>query len=513
MIEKIQTYYSDHPLRTILLAGLFFRLLAVIFSKGFGWIDDQFLIIEIAQSWADGTDYYRWLPDAQGINEPKGFSFFYVGLHYLIFKFFEFIGFTDAQGKMYAIRFLHALWSLLIISGGYKIAKKLGSTHSAELTGWLLAILWLFPFLSVRNLVEYVSIPLLIYAMYKSISPANKNRAWHWLWIGILFGLAFNIRYQTMIFTGGAGLVLLFQKKWKETFFVVAGIIITILVFQGIVDYLVWDQQFIQLQGYVNYNIHHANEYLTAPWYFYILVILGLLVPPVSFYLAIGFFKSWKKTAIFFIPAFIFLVFHSIFPNKQERFIITIMPFIIIGGVLGWHQITANLNKHSGLKRWHNGSWIFFWIINIILLIPVSTMYSKKARVETMVYLSQYEDLSYFIIDDVNKTSLRPPPMFYLENWVYYDPIMKNANLDQFKNAKKWNQPENQPDFILFMESKKIESRVAFMQSVFPGLEFETLIEPGMMDRVLHWLNPINDNQNIFIYRNSTVYPNKLKDE
>ncbi|MCB2207627.1 MAG: glycosyltransferase family 39 protein [Bacteroidetes bacterium] len=513
MVKTISTYYKQHPLRTILFAGLFIRLLAVVFSKGFGWIDDQFLIVEIAQSWVDGTDYYGWLPDVNSINKPKGFSFFYVGLHYLIFKFLELIKITDAQSKMYIIRLLHALWSLLIISGGYKIVKKVGDEHSAKLTGWLLAVLWLFPFLSVRNLVEYVSIPLIVFAIYQIITPPNKSLRWHWLWIGILLGIAFNIRYQTMIFTGGVGLVLLFQKKWKETFLVATGIIVTIIVFQGILDYLVWDQPFIQLQGYINYNIHHANDYLTAPWYFYILVILGLLIPPISFYLAIGFFKSWKRVIIIFIPTFIFLIFHSIFPNKQERFIITILPFIIMGGVIGWHQITSNLDKKTGLKQWHRGSWIFFWIINFILLLPVSTMYSKKARVEAMEYLSQYEDLTYFMIDDVNKTSLRPPPMFYLENWVYYDPIMKNADLEEFRHATKWKRPENQPGFILFMESKNIESRVRFMQSVFPGLEFETLIEPGIMDRLLHWLNPINDNQNIFIYRNSAVYPNKLNDE
>ena len=76
LIEKILTYYEHLPLKSILLVGLFFRLLAVIFSKGFGWIDDQFLIIEIAQSWADGVDYYGWLPDEAGVNKPKGFSFF-----------------------------------------------------------------------------------------------------------------------------------------------------------------------------------------------------------------------------------------------------------------------------------------------------------------------------------------------------------------------------------------------------------------------------------------------------
>lgn len=513
MIDNIKTYYSNHPLRTILIVGLFFRLLAAIFSKGFGWIDDQFLIIEIAQSWVDGIDYYRWLPDEQGMNQPKGFSFFYVGINFLIFKTLEFFHITDAQWKMFIIRLLHAFWSLLIISGGYKIAQKLGDEQSAKLTGWVLALLWLFPFLSVRNLVEYVSIPLLVIGVQSIVFSSHKNKLQIWLWIGILFGIAFNIRYQTMIFTGGVGLALLFQRKWLETLLVSIGILITILLFQGILDYIIWGEPFVQLQGYINYNINHATEYLTAPWYFYIIVILGVLVPPVSFYLAIGFLKSWKSTMVFFLPTLIFITFHSIFPNKQERFIITILPFIIIGGVIGWQQIIKHIQNKPSLKIAYKASWIFFWIINFLLLIPVSTMYSKKARVEAMVYLSQYDDLKYFIIDDVNKSILRPPPIFYMDNWVPYTPIMENEDLKAFKEAKKWEDPKHQPGFILFMESKNIENRVEFMTSVFPRLEFETLIEPGMMDLVLHWLNPINDNQNIYIYRNSTIYPEKLNDE
>ena len=60
--QSLKQYYNSNPLAAILIAGAFFRLLAVLFAKGFGWIDDQFLIVEIAQSWVDGTDYYKWLP-------------------------------------------------------------------------------------------------------------------------------------------------------------------------------------------------------------------------------------------------------------------------------------------------------------------------------------------------------------------------------------------------------------------------------------------------------------------
>jgi len=513
MIDKIRTYYAEHPLKTILLAGFFFRLLAVIFSKGYGWVDDQFLIIEIAQSWVDGTDYYGWLPDAQGLNSPKGFSFFYVGFHYLLFRFLEFIQITNPQTKMFFVRLLHALWSLLIISGGYKIAQQLDGKQSAKLTGWLLAVLWIFPFLSVRNLVEYVTIPLLITGVWLIIRNKENNGSWQWIWIGILFGLAFNIRYQTLLFTGGVGLVLLYQKKWKGTLLVAAGVLLTIILFQGSIDYLVWHKPFVQLIGYVEYNLHHAHQYLTAPWYFYLTVILGLLIPPVSFYLFTGYFKSWQKTLIIFIPTLLFLLFHSFFPNKQERFILTIIPFIIIGGVIGWRQITQHLDQKQALAKWHKGSWVFFWVLNFILLLPVSTMYSKKARVESMVYLSRYKNLNYFIVEDVNKSVLRQPPLFYLDEWVPFKAVMAYEDMEKFRNSEKGKDPADQPDFVLFLEDTNLDKRVTFMSSVFPELEFEVLIQPGFMDKILHWLNPINDNQNIYIYRNKAVYPDKLNDE
>jgi len=57
MLQQLRKYWDEKPLLLILGAGLFLRLLAVVFSKGFGFFDDHFLIIEAGQSWADGTDY------------------------------------------------------------------------------------------------------------------------------------------------------------------------------------------------------------------------------------------------------------------------------------------------------------------------------------------------------------------------------------------------------------------------------------------------------------------------
>ncbi len=69
----------------------------------------------------------------------------------------------------------------------------------------------------------------------------------------------------------------------------------------------------------------------------------------------------------------------------------------------------------------------------------------------------------------------------------------------------------DQPGFILFYQPDKIDERVENMKTIYPELVFETIIEPGFMDKIMYWLNPINDNQNIYLYRNKNVLPNKIE--
>ncbi|MCB0484019.1 MAG: hypothetical protein KDC37_05600, partial [Flavobacteriales bacterium] len=59
---SFNSFSLKYPLPTVLLLALVPRLVAAIFSKGYGMHDDHFLVIEAAQSWLDGFDYNRWLP-------------------------------------------------------------------------------------------------------------------------------------------------------------------------------------------------------------------------------------------------------------------------------------------------------------------------------------------------------------------------------------------------------------------------------------------------------------------
>jgi hypothetical protein len=208
------------PLPLILWIAFILRLISVIFAKGWGMHDDHFLVIEASQSWVDGTDYNYWLPGNVAGKEAAGHSWFYVGIHYLFFYFLKIINITDPQAKMYFIRLIHALYSLITVWLGYKITERLSNKNTATITALLLAAFWFMPWLSVRNLVEIVCIPPLLGGIWIIINSENKrNRMLQFFWAGLIVGIAFSIRFQTSLFAFGLFLAILFRKQIQGMIF------------------------------------------------------------------------------------------------------------------------------------------------------------------------------------------------------------------------------------------------------------------------------------------------------
>jgi hypothetical protein len=507
MKSQIKEMWENNPIKLILLIAVLLRLVAAIFSKGYGMHDDHFLVLEPAQSWVDGYDYNRWLPGSTETPTPSGHSFFYVGIHYFLLLFMKFAGIYNPQTKMFIIRLLHAAFSLITVYYGYKIAFKLSDAKTAKLTGLLLAVLWFMPFLSVRNLVEIVCIPFLVYGTWIIVNNFDKQNAWkYFLLAGFIVGLGFSVRFQVITFAFGLGLALLIKLRWKEAFLYGAGFLISAVLVQGGIDYFIWGRPFVELTEYIRYNAENAHSYITNTWYSYILLILGTLIPPVSIFLLMGFLISWRKHLILFLPAFIFLLFHSLFPNKQERFIFPIIPFIVILGMIGWQNYLIHGKYYKPGPRFLKSSWVIFWVLNIVMLLPFTVMYSKKARVEAMVHLSQYPNVSHILFENTISNKTPMSPIFYSGQRIHdYTVTREQPAGDLFEKIS--NNRDIQPRFFLFLEPDNLDERVSNMKDFYPNIIYEATIRPGLVDRVLFWLNPANANQTIIIYRNRDFYP------
>jgi hypothetical protein len=505
MLARLVGLWNTPPARALYvltLVALVPRLIAVFLSPGYFAHDDHFLIIEAAASWVAGHDYNYWLPWNQGPNPtPSGHSFFYVGLHYLLFSGLKAIGLTDPKALMVVVRLLHALWSLLVVRVGYRIALRLSDERTAWRTGLFLALFCYMPFLSARNLVEVVCIPFLMLGAWQLVrrmeGPTWKDAFGAGVWIG----LAMNVRFQTIFFAAGPGLALLLQRRWWPTLAYGTGLLLPLAIIQGSIDTVLWGRPFAELTQYVLYNLANTTTYGVLPWYNYLLLLLGLFIPPLSIAVLFGFFRR-PAPLLLWLPVFLFLAIHSYFPNKQERFMLPIVPLFFVLGHVAWEQWRERSTwwrQRAGLWK---GALIFVWTLNLLLLPVLCTSYSKRSRVEALYALREEGPIVGMVLDDVEEEEPMMPPLFYLGQWDLE--IVPWGTTHSAERLGPWLdslQKPRRPDIALFIGEERLQERIARMEADYAHVEIIGKAEPGAMDRLVHWLNPVNRNETIVLAR------------
>ena len=498
MKEQLLKYWEDHPLRLILMLSLFFRLVSVLFSQGYGMHDDHFLVIEAAQSLADGYDYNNWLPKNSVNGLPTGHSFFYVGLHYIFFQILDFFHITNPDVKMYFIRLIHALLSMLTVYFGFRISLKLWGLKNAKIIGLLLGLYWFMPILSVRNMVEVVCIPFTMIAFWFLIRYESMKG---YVLAGIFIGLSIGIRIQMYLFLGGIGLVLLYRKEVLGAIMFGAVSIVT-LFFTQITDLFLWGKPFAELTQYILYNSTHYEDYITKSWFQYFFVIAGILVPPVSLFLFFGYFRNWKKNLLIFLPTLIFLLFHSYYPNKQERFILPFIPFFIMLGVNGWTEFHEKSRFWLKRPKTYRYSLVFFLSLNTMAILFISPASTKKSRIDTMSFLREMPDVNGLFFERTEEYGCYMLPLYYLDNWETKHVCFSKTESGKMDDQSIINVAKHQSaNYVLFMEEVNADQRIARFKKIFPGLVFVAKIEPSYLDKLLHFLNPVNKNESVYIYK------------
>lgn len=527
--QKFIPYLEQHPLRVILLLGLLVRILAAFFAPGYMMHDDHFLTIEPAASWADGKNFNNWLPGIGNNNEhPEPISFFYLGFVYSFFRIVQAFGIDNPESQMLLLRIIHALYSLLTIYFSYRITELLSNKKTAMTVGFLLAFIAVLPNFSVRNLVEIVCMPPLLAGiwlllkhvplhafqlgplqLYAPVNQEEKRMKWSMLLAaGFIMGLSVGLRYQTGLLVAIVGVILALQHSVRAFLLFGAASLLAFSLTQ-LDDIVLWGgEPFQHLRGYFEYNKKNALHYPGSPWAYFSFIGIFIL-PPVSLFLLAGYFASWKKIAILVLPSLAFLLFHIVYPNKQERFILPILPFVVIAGVIGWNSLSIKWKN----ANWHTWSWRVFWILNTVAMVTMCFTYSKKSRVESMNYLSAQGDCNNFILEFTHSEYGAMMPQFYSNIWTNYYYFNKNDKVDVvLSSAERVAQesehdvmPRPLPNYILFYDNVDLENRVRKMQKHYPTLTYRTTIESGWFDELLNKLNPKNRLETIHIYSTDQV--------
>ncbi|KAA5545626.1 glycosyltransferase family 39 protein [Adhaeribacter rhizoryzae] len=511
-------YYIS--LSVIMVIALGIRLVAAFFSKGFAYHDDHFDIISIAQDWVYGIPV--WLNEEL----PPRHSMFYAGLHYGLFYVLEQLGVTNPDTKMLLVRLLHGVYSLLIVYYGYKLTEALTNKREARIVGLMLALVWFMPFMSVRNLVEMVCIPPYLAGFYVLVKQSGKIKLGHYFWAGALFALAFVFRYHTILFAGGVGLVLLYQKQWRNLLGFGLGFLILATLIQGTIDLIFFDYPFHSVVTYFLYNAENAQNFSTGPSYRFLLTLLGFMVPPLSVFLLVGYVRTGRLAPMLFLGGLLFFVVHSLFPNKQERFILPLYPLFMILGVIGWQSFVRQSSFWQTKRKLLAACWSFFWLLNIITAFALALTYSKKSRIAPLVYLSEKPDLNGILLE-FGDHSLKMPPLFYLgrmsaqsedftadskNKWGKYkngtplppDFVMVYSLNDEKPLHQLQTEilPAYTPSYVIVVGQDDLKKRLQRVQQLYPRLKLEKTITPSRYDQVLHQLNPrVHKDERIQIYQ------------
>ena len=499
---------SRHPLLAPLAAGLLLRLAAATFGSGYLMHDDHFMVLEVAGSWADGEDYNRWLPWNQPQEkEVVPANFAYAGTQFLVIKALRATGIHDPGTQALIIRILHALYGTLIVVFGYRLALALrpDCKDLATAAAWILAAGGLWPLLSVHQLVEMVCIPPLLMA-FAALATSEEVSPMQAAVAGVGIGIATGLRFQCGLI--GLGLVpaMLMQRQHRSLLTVGVTALAVFALIQS-TDLFIWGEPFAQLRGYIGYNATHAGDYPEGPWYQYILTLGGLLIPPVSLMLMWGVFHHGKEAAPrwwrVLLPVLLFLAFHSLYANKQERFILPIAPALIILGTLGWTHWSEHSHWWNRHRRLERVSWSAFWILSTAVLALTIPYPGKHSRVAAMAFL-RGQGTTQFAMVQVDSGAM--PPRFYSGTWKdYHIDDRRTQREDPFAVTERWC--AHPPEFILFQGDRHLGEAVADYKTALPGLRYVTTIKPGRIDRWLHELNPINSVERIMIYATDDALP------
>lgn len=426
---------------------------------------------------------------------------------------------NDPVAKATVLRLIHAFYSLLTVYFGYKITALISTKRNAIMAGWILAVLWFMPYLSVKFLAELVCVPPVLAGFYYILrAEREQSKAWKpWIVAGILFGIAFSIRLHIMLFAGGLGIILLFQKKWAESALFTVGFLLTTLLIIGIPDIIFFDYPFQYVVDYFVFNSENAYNYITGSPFKFLLTTFGFLVPPVSLFLMWGYIKAWKVEPKIFAAVLIFFVVHSIFPNKQERFLLPMYPLLIILGTIGWNSFkdkSAFWNNHPHLYK---GIWKFFWTINTIAALALALTFTKKDRVAPLYYLSKKDDVKAVILESERGKGKQPPVYYLGRTCADYDEFQLDIlGMNDLKASRQYTSPDfvmtfnlgadksirelraeiesvsKEPNYIVFSGDKNLDARKKRILELFPGKELvlQTEIQPSRFDQLLHFLNP-----------------------
>ena len=477
MKRKLDYFFSGEGkwLRRVLLAAAAVRLIAAAFSEGYIMSDDHFLAVEPVSSWVHGENYHNWFPNAYNeTDHAQPFSYAYYFLNFLILKFCAVIGIVNPFIQAFVLRLAHAALSLWGVYLFVKLAERLISSVT-----WRMYAIWFWVFggvvtvFSVHQLVETACIPFVLLAYLYVLKYFERERMSALVIAAIAFSFSVGMRYQLVFFPLTLGMYLLWKRKWSGA--LLFGIFFTLgFALTQIDNLLFWHKPIYQhLLDYQSYNTSHFADY-PSNVFSYLALITYYIFPVVTIVFLISLRRrpshevpsserpssngpshlvpsSAGPSSIrpshavqIFIGVAIFIVFHLIFPNRQERFLLPAVPFVLLLMIrtiskryscsAPSHEVPSS-ERPSSTGPSHIVHQAMRWSIYLSIIYTVSySFYIPKSKyLEASKALYERGDFQNVVIDNWKGEESVWLPMHYVGKFVHPLSMTSSKTIDQLK--------------------------------------------------------------------------------
>jgi dolichyl-phosphate-mannose-protein mannosyltransferase/glycosyl transferase family 22 (putative mannosyltransferase) len=452
------------------LAGLL-RLVAAICSGGFLASDDHHVVIGAADQIASGA----------GLPVTYARSALLPGVIAGIMSVTRGSGIHDPGNEMLIVRLVQALYSLCVVYFIYRMLDRELGRQSALLGGILAAAFYAMPVTAVHQLEESVcQVPLLAACWWWM----RRDESWTWGGAaGAALGTALVLRLPLIGFVAAFVSFALLQRTSVQGKLALLGGLALVVVLQGFSNSLInhqWGYSFAQRLGPMLHPQRMALEaegYPNRPPWQYVLTLLAALIPPVSILLLAAAVKGGIRFQHLAIATLVFLVSHSLIANKQERFILPILPLLFVLIVAGLPWLAERIGGRA-----YRGMWWYFGVVNAVLVILLTFSFSKKDRVAPLLYVYRRHDATGVLVAQFNQTF--GVPIYYLGKPAPAVTVLGSAPTALLPA------PLCDCNYVILYSDTPETDRALLAQALHRPLTYVTTITPSLSDRLAHAINP-----------------------
>lgn len=322
-------------------------------------------------------------------------------------------------------------------------------------------------FALTRPMFEALAAPwiLLSCALYLKYDKTEKLSSLVWSTLAV--SMAFVLRQQAGIGALTIPLLLLFRKPLNLKALSACAVTgIGAFILAGIPDYFLRGKFHFSLIAVTTYNVDHGHEYGNGSILFYplMLVLMSFLPFFISRKYEKGFIRNSlaeQKFSLIFI--FLFVALHSYFPQKFERFLVSIIPLVLV-------VITPFV--YFLLSHWktYRIRLIFLLLLNTAILSAASFHPSQGNIIKMALFIDQHPQVQRVL--NFEKTLEWIPEKFIAKNSHY-------QILDIDENSLVDLRPDNCEQIIVINEflyeknqeklksfAKKAQFNVNFIETI-----------------------------------------------